>query len=301
MATISIAESTHLLGQVTDPAPLPTTIFLEVTESPWSCITRKNLVYTRYTISILMSVIYLRHLCVEILQGNGKIFFFLVVNLTSLGQIVYMWLTAHWTFLCYVKATSLIQPRLPYKTNSLHEKFIYYFLTPLFILLSYPAGADDVGQNTFAIFYTSITTFPFISSFLFWFLLRPHPFIPSITFSEFSVHIFNSLVALAEILLLNSVSRLEYTYILVHILTMITGAILYCEVWVWIGNGIVNPRSNELDWRFFGKTCDGGREVTFVAVSVVIIVWITQWAVHMGKGNFIGRVEPEDFIANTDH
>lgn len=76
---------------------------------------------------------------------------------------------------------------------------------------------------------------------------------------------------------------------LVQMLHLSLLAVAYANVWVWIGNDIVNGPEQELDGRLYG----GG----WSAVNVVVSLYAGWWMLELAKGRMMerwkGRVREE--------
>lgn len=88
-------DSTPLLGQVIGHIP-PTDsdLFIQIVESPWTCISGRALFFIRSFLAIAMTLILTVYLTLEILAGRSKILIFRLMNLAWTGQCIYMWLTS---------------------------------------------------------------------------------------------------------------------------------------------------------------------------------------------------------------
>ncbi|KAI5777687.1 hypothetical protein EDC01DRAFT_713635 [Geopyxis carbonaria] len=279
---------TPLLGPISHTPNLATSIFLEVTESPWDCINHDTLLFLRTLVSVFMSVIYVLHFLNEMLNGHGGIFPFLLGNLTWLGQLLYMWMTCYWTYISTRPTFRL------FRYGNMGESRVPSFLRTSYWqdLRSFPDGGH---KDIFCTFYMTTATLPPVSTWLYWTCL--HPIDLPLRTEDILQAIINTVnvpIALTEILVLNSVTS-EYP-LWVHIPLLFVGTVIYCDVWVLLGNQYGEPsdgskrRDGWLDKRFFGGAEGGtehGYKVVWTGLAVVGLCWAVQWLLHIAKGLFI--------------
>ncbi|MCJ1410230.1 hypothetical protein MMC19_004315 [Ptychographa xylographoides] len=187
----------------------------------------------------------------------SKIFVFDAGFISFVAQVIYYWISSIWTF------QHLIWPNtrgLPSRSG-LWARLVKVF--------SIPTTTDFHAQNrlAFSIFYTCVTTFPLVTTFLYWFVLEAggrdleEDLTPQVNMRIF-LHCFNAIIAVVEILLLSSVRKQEpFISHLVNVLFIVG---LYF-VWAFAGYEI----TGQYIYKQLDHTIYGGRAVVMAITTTM--------------------------------
>ncbi|CAZ80940.1 unnamed protein product [Tuber melanosporum] len=285
-------DSTPLLGQVTgrDELLVPDpNIYIEVVEAPWDSISQHTAFTARLVISLLMSSLLLWHFTVETLAQRLGIFPFQAMNISWTAQVVYMWLMTYWTYKTTTPAHHASWPSFtPTSPSPTPSSLLIPITFQRFLDITFPSPYYTFKTCAFYSFYTTITLFPICVTILYLTTLLPHMLShPALHLSipELLISTLNTPIVLAEILLLNSVT--PNTTLLsprVRALEITFWVVVYVDVWVWLGNAVVEG-GRELDWRFLGEGWgQGGFLKTVGWVVGANAVYFGLWWVGVGKG-----------------
>ena len=197
---------------------------------------------------------------------------FRILTLSSCGQ--------YWTYLTTTSGFQFPWRRLSTPPQSPCGIFSWStFASPYYSWLT----------STFYSFYIGVTLWPLCVTELYLISILPQNFSRSYptTAPEVLINTLNSLVAIIEVMLLNSVvantSALSPMFRAPEIAFC---AIAYADIWAWLGNAIVNGvLQTDLDWRFLGEDWkDGGVWKTLWLVSNTLCVYTALWFGQVCKG-----------------
>jgi len=137
--------------------------------------------------------------------GDGPLFPFYMGHIVFAAQVAYFWITAIWT------SQHLSSPRNRRRRDDTDgDRWqIQRYIVDIFAI---PRSSEwsDAKRISFSLFYSAVTTFPFLVTFLYWFVLdgsKGHAFSegPLNGWINFSMYGVNSIICLLEILLLSGV------------------------------------------------------------------------------------------------
>ncbi|MCJ1352498.1 MAG: hypothetical protein MMC33_002482 [Icmadophila ericetorum] len=207
-----MAESTPLLPRANKghhDAP----IFARVCHSPWSSISQQSLMVYRGLIAVFMIVIGSMSLdhAINHTEHGGQVFPFVASNVSWVMQTIYHIITCIWTTqqVTAPKAHHSNERSSGYAVRSQEEESGNYFIEMAKGIFKIPRNTFWNG-TVFTMFYTCVTTFPFVITFMHWFVLdganyKDHG--PFTNFLIFNRNTVNSFIALIEIFILSSVRK----------------------------------------------------------------------------------------------
>jgi hypothetical protein len=147
--------------------------------------------------------------------------------------------------------------------------------------------------EAFGTFYIMTTVLPLVSSMLHWVYVNPSYSLQPYRYTI--LHTMNVAIVLLEVLVLNSIAKPGIVWVHVCVLGMLT--VLYCELWVVVGNVFseMELREGWLDWRFFGGDKEMGRELTS-GITWVGLLWVAAcfygvWTVEWYKDALMAAAE----------
>ncbi|MCJ1385627.1 hypothetical protein MMC17_008750 [Xylographa soralifera] len=251
-------ESTPLLPRSNRP-PHEHPIFLRVCHSPWYFLGQRALLLLRGLIATYMTAVLAVAIDYERCEAtHGELFIYKAGLISFVVQIIYYWITALWTL------QHLFWPR--YREDSDDG-----LLTRLKNIFSIPRTTAFNAKNrlAFSVFYTCVTTFPYVVTFLYWFVLNDgtgHVFEsgPIQAMMHVNMYGIGATIALVETMILSSVRKQQpFTSHIVGLL-LIVG--LYF-VWTAVGHAI----THEYVYKQLNPDYNGMRGVIMTIVTTMSV------------------------------
>ncbi|KAH0604778.1 uncharacterized protein H6S33_006446 [Morchella sextelata] len=208
-------------------------IFTEIIQSPFEWISDGMVIVIRVVIAMcmtgLLGLYYYRERCL----GNGRIFFFRLINIVWATQCFYMWLVTIWAVINRFAERSLPFPRPPlHAQTNLRTRLLSCLMRSRFL------------RTGFRCLYTTVTAIPFASSCFYLLILLPNintPCYPWVA-PEFTIAVGASVIAFIEIFVLNSITPVPGRFCGRHFeqaLYVAVYALLYSTVWTRVGKCVV--------------------------------------------------------------